>query len=177
MSSRLGKLVLKIDSGAVDTVIPKSTCTAFPVRPTEMSKSGEGYRAANGSPIPAYGERQLSGVTDEWLPFSIKAQVAGVKSRLGSVMHMIKSGNTLVFDDQGSYMHNKASGQVMPIHEREGSFEMDLWVKKGSSSVNESSRAKPANKKKQRYAELADSDDEDDDVEVTNMDFVRQACP
>ena len=30
----------------------------------------------------------------------IKAQVAGVKSPLGSVMHMIKSGNTLVFGRQ-----------------------------------------------------------------------------
>ena len=54
---------------------------------------------------------------------------------------------------------------------------MDLWVKKGSSTVNESSKAKSTYKKKQRYAELADSDDEDDDVEVTDMDFVRQACP
>ena len=171
------KLVLKIDSGAVDTVIPKSICKAFPVRPTEMSRAGEGYRAANGSPIPAYGEKQLSGVTDEWLPFNIKAQVAGVKSPLGSVMHMIKSGNTLVFDSQGSYMRNKASGRVMPIHEREGSFEMDLWVKGSPATINESSREESVKKSKQRYSELADDDDEDDDAEGTDMDFVRQACP
>ena len=143
----MGKLSLKIDSGAVDTVIPPSTGRAFPVKPSEMSRAGLGYRAANGSPIPAHGERYLSGVSDNWIPFNIKAQVAGVRSPLGSVMHMIKAGNKLVFDSQGSYMQNKQSGRILPIHEREGGFELDLWIEECMSpDITEKSNEKPKKK-------------------------------
>ena len=86
------RITLKIDSGAIDTVIPPSVAKAFPTKSTAASRAGIGYRAANGSKIAAFGERQVKGVTDDWLPFNIKTQVAGVKSPLGSVMHMIKAG-------------------------------------------------------------------------------------
>ena len=101
------KISLEIDSGAIDTAIPPHVAQAFPTKSTESSRAGIGYRAANGSKIPTYGERQVQGVTDGWMPFNIKTQVAGVKSPLGSVMHMIKAGNFLVFDTQGSYMQKE----------------------------------------------------------------------
>ena len=72
------RISLKIDSGAIDTVIPPKSGGSFPVKPSEMSKSGKSYRAANGTLIKAYGERSLTGVTDNWHPFNIKAQVAAV---------------------------------------------------------------------------------------------------
>ena len=77
----------------------------------------------------------MSGFTGSWVPFNLKAQVAGVKTQLGSVYHMIKAGNSLVFDSEGSYMMNKATGQRQPITERAGSFEIDLWVQQGQASV------------------------------------------
>ena len=164
---------MKIDSGAVDTVIPKSAGQAFKVRPTQMSKSGRGYRAANGSPIEAFGERSLKGVTDNWYPFNIKAQVAAVKSPLGSVMHMVKAGNRLVFDSQGSFMQNKITGQTLKIHERNGGFEMDLWIEECKKpKVKEES----AVRKGQRYCELIESDEDEDEDEL-DMDFVRQVNP
>ena len=167
------RLSLKIDSGAVDTVIPRSTGKAFPVKESEMSRSGQSYRAANGSPITAYGERHLSGVSNDWIPFNIKAQVADVKAPLGSVMHMIRAGNRVVFDSQGSYLLNKRSGQTLPIKEKEGGFEMEFWIQECKSG---DIREKAKRKKNQRYAELADSSD-DEEEDVTTMDFVRQARP
>ena len=132
-------------------------------------KSGKSYRAANGTPIKAYGERSLKGVTDNWHPFNIEAQVAAVKSPLGSVMHMIKSGIRLVFDNNGSYMQNKSTGQILEIHERDGGFEMDLWV--------EGSQLKPPKKRisSGQYDVFIESEDEDKDEEHVNMDFIRQA--
>ena len=35
------RISLKIDSGAIDTVIPPKSGGAFPVKPSEMSKSGK----------------------------------------------------------------------------------------------------------------------------------------
>ena len=55
----------------------------------------------------------------------------------------------------------------MGIHNREGSFEMDLWVK-------EDEKEPTSYRKNQRYAELNESDDEDE--EESNMDFIRQVC-
>ena len=162
------KVTLKIDSGAIDTVFPPGAAQAFPVKPTEASKAGQGYRAANGSKIPAFGEKVVSGFTGSWLPFNITAQVAGVKSPLGSVYHMIKAGNRLVFDSGGSYMVNKASGRTQPINERAGSFEIDLWVQQGQSEAPQS--VTPTHN---RYGAL-EPVVEDEEV---SMGFIRQVNP
>ena len=165
------KISLKIDSGAIDTVIPKDSATKFPTTATQMSKSGQGYKAANGTEIPAYGERALHGYTDGWMPFAIKAQVAGVKSALGSVHHMIKNGNQVVFDSQGSYVRNKQTGQILEIQNRDGSFELDLWVQEGEKD-NEYNDEQGTLRKGQRYTELIDEEEQEEDS--MNVDFLRQ---
>ena len=68
-------IIFKVDSGAIDTCIPKSSATAFPIHESIMSKSGMSYRAANGSHVVVYGERQWSGLSEEWVPSNIKAPV------------------------------------------------------------------------------------------------------
>ena len=158
---------LKIDSGAIDTVIPPHVAKSFATKATDASRAGIGYRAANGSKIPAYGERQVKGFTDCWLPFSIKTQVAGVKSPLGSVMHMIRAGNRLTFDSQGSFMVNKKSGQKLPIHERDGGFEMDLWIKNDGQNAGNGLDHVPNEgvEVRNRYQEL-DQEPEDNDCEI-----------
>ena len=92
------KITLKIDSGAIDTCMPPKLGQAFPLKPSEMSRSGSRYRAANGSPIENFGERKISGWTDNWTPFGLVAQVADVRTPLGSVRSMLASGNQVIFD-------------------------------------------------------------------------------
>ena len=43
-------ITFKIDSGAVDNVVPKSVGDSFPIKPTSLSKQGVNYQAANGTP-------------------------------------------------------------------------------------------------------------------------------
>ena len=76
------RIPIKIDSGAIDTVIPKNVGTYFPIRETEASKSGIGFRAANGSHITNHGERKIEGLGEEWNPIGLRAQVADVKTAL-----------------------------------------------------------------------------------------------
>ena len=52
------RITLKIDSGAVDTVMPPTVGKHFPLEETERSRKGEGYLAANNSVIPHYGMRK-----------------------------------------------------------------------------------------------------------------------
>ena len=41
---------------------------------------------------------------------------------------MMISGHRVVFDDEGSYIMNKATGEVNILREEEGNFMLDVWV-------------------------------------------------
>ena len=122
------KIVLKVDSGAIDTCIPPHVGQHFRLSESNMSRNQEGYRAANGTKIKNHGERSVCGLTDDWNSFKLKTQVADVRTPLGSVYHMVKSGNTVIFHEGGGEIRNNHSGRVIPIKERSGSYEVDLWV-------------------------------------------------
>ena len=121
---------MKIDSGAVDTVMPPSVATAFAIRETEASKHGPGFRAANGSPIAHFGQRNIRGIGDAYQPLSITAQVANVKTTLGSVHQMLKAGNRVHFETGNCYVEQIATGRVTRIDEKQGTFEIGIWVPK-----------------------------------------------
>jgi hypothetical protein len=55
-------------------------------------------------------------------------QVAGVKKPLASVRKMCKAGNRVVFDDEGDYVQNKASGTKIPITQEDGTYQVSMWV-------------------------------------------------
>ena len=39
-----------------------------------------------------------------------------------------EAGNTVVFDDDGSHIYNKGSGEYTPIYKVHGVYRMNLWV-------------------------------------------------
>ena len=55
-------------------------------------------------------------------------QAAPVDRALGSVKRMCSSGHMVDFDDDGSYVLNKMTGEVNWMREESGSYIMDLWV-------------------------------------------------
>ena len=54
-----------VGSGAYNTAGPQTTGTHFKVTPTEASSKGRHYCAANGSVIRNYGQRIITGRTNE----------------------------------------------------------------------------------------------------------------
>ena len=54
-----------VDSGAVNTVGPPDVGKAFETYETEASRTGKNFKAANGSPILNYGEKRITGDTDD----------------------------------------------------------------------------------------------------------------
>ena len=50
---------------------------------------------------------------------------------LMSVKRVCKNGNRVVFDDEGSYVENKKTGEKMVIEEDDGDYVLDVWVKLG----------------------------------------------
>ena len=55
------RIPMKIDSGAIDTVIPKSAALSVKMVHTEASRGGRGFRAANGTPIDHFGQKAIAG--------------------------------------------------------------------------------------------------------------------
>ena len=59
---------------------------------------------------------------------SLTAQVADVKTALGSVSQMLKAGNRVHFEPGNCYVEHIGTGRVTPIIERNGMFEIGVWV-------------------------------------------------
>ena len=71
------------------------------------------------------------GFTEEGIPIGVIAQVAGVNKPLMSVMRTCNSGNTVVFDDEGSYVYNKNTGMLSDIRNDGKRYIFPLWVQQG----------------------------------------------
>ena len=94
---------LVVDSGAAETVIPRTWLPNHKTVDSEGSKHGDGA--------------QLGKVT---------FQVVNVNKALGSVSTMVRNGNKVVFDASGSYIENKMTKDVLLLREREGVYVVDM---------------------------------------------------
>ena len=110
-------LDVTVDSGAFDSVANKKTCSGIRVKRTE--KTGKSYTAANGTGIPIYGEKRITGQTDNNGPSGVETgmrfTIAEVKRPLGAVREMLKKGKRVVFDEEGSYIEHKKTGRKTGI--------------------------------------------------------------
>ena len=121
-------LSVAIDSGAAETVIPHRLVAQHPVRATQSSKNGMCYASATGQPIPNLGEQCLPLITQEGTLRGMTFQAAPVSKALGSVKRMCSSGHRVVFDEDGSYVENKTTGEINWLREEAGNYMLDLWV-------------------------------------------------
>ena len=122
------RIPIKIDSGAVDTVMPPGVANHFDLVETELSRKGPGFRAANGSPIRHFGQKSIRGIGDQFQLLNMTAQIADVSNTLGSVHQMIKAGNRVHFESGLCYIEHVRTGKRTPIIEKNGAFEVGIWV-------------------------------------------------
>ena len=154
----MDKIIVTVESGAVDSVGPPTMARAVKIKDTPASRAGMKYRAANGTAIANQGGKVVQGVTREGQKIGMTFQIANVTKPLGSVRAMLDAGDRVVFDrgNGGSYIMNKRTKAMTPIHERGGAFVFDLWMPKG----NEVTIAK-ANVN--RYQALMEEDEDNED--------------
>ena len=151
---------VQVDSGAIDTVAPKSVGAELPVIKTKAATMGLGYVAANGTRIENYGERVIKGFTDEGAGVEMAVQVTDVKRTLGSVYRMNQAGNRLVQGGDESYMIHKPTGRVTPIYVEQGKFLFNIWIEsqKKKDEKNEDERRK-STANRNMFAALAEEDE------------------
>ena len=68
------------------------------------------------------------GITDQYEPMSMTAQVADVKTTLGSVNQMLKAGSRVHFETGNCYIEHVRTGVKTKIQEKCGTFEIGIWV-------------------------------------------------
>ena len=116
-----------VDSGAVDNVLPKAMCPDVPVTQTARSRSGVGFKGANGSHIRHYGQKLLQVVTDQGKHMTTKWEVADVRKPLISASRLLEKGHKVVLDGDPR-IQCKGGGHI--ALQKVGSlFAVKLWVK------------------------------------------------
>ena len=69
------------------------------------------------------------GNSEEGVAKQVKAQVCGVNKALLSVSQVVKKGHRVVFEEEGSYIQDRSTGQVMWLKEDNGMYLLRLWVR------------------------------------------------
>ena len=120
---------MAVDSGATETVMGEDMLTEIEIKPGMASKRGVKYEVANGTRIPNLGERNFVAHSEEGAARTITAQVCDVNKALLSVKKVVGAGNRVVFDDSGSFIEDKRSGERMWLREDNGMYMLKMYVK------------------------------------------------
>ena len=128
------KVELAVDSGATETVIAEDMILSAELREGNATRRGIQYEIANGHRIPNLGEKRFVGTSEEGIRRHITAQVCEVNKGLLSVRRMVQSGNTVVFNERGSYIEDNKTKERMYMQERNGMYMLQLWTKAERSS-------------------------------------------
>lgn len=125
---------MMVDSGATETVMAE-WCLDGVIDISEGAalKRGIHYECANGTQIPNLGGRRFLGTIEEQGRRAVTAQVCAVTKNLLSVNGMTRNGHRVVFDEDGSYIEDKTSGERSWLHEVNGMYMLKLWVSKKTS--------------------------------------------
>ena len=131
------KLSLAVDSGACESVIDAAEqVPGYEVQETRASKSGLVYASATGEEIANLGEVFLPMMTKENTKRSMKMQVAEVSRPLASVKRICEAGHVVVFDEDGSFIFNKMTGEINQLREESGNYMFDVWIPPKSTTTS-----------------------------------------
>jgi hypothetical protein len=121
VKKRKGKVT--IDSGAEVSIWPASHVAWENVVPTKESEMGIGFVAANGSRMNNYGGTQVTFEKNGKIK-AMNFEVTDCKKPLASVAKIVDKGNKVVFDQDESYIINKATGEKIVLERERGTFVM-----------------------------------------------------
>mgnify|MGYP002176398871 CR=1 FL=1 len=116
-----------VDSGAVHSVTPPGVFPGEMV-PSLWSKTGRGYRAANGTGIKNLGQVAVKFSTAEGDTCNIPFQVAEVDQPLLSVAHLTGAGNRVELGHASGRVVNLKTGRTIALERRGGVYIMKMFL-------------------------------------------------
>jgi len=109
-----------LDSGAADHVTDNSDAPGYNIVPSEGSKAGKGFIAANGARIPNRGQMTLSLKTEQGRQINSTFQVCQTNRPLWSVGKICDSGCKVIFSKDGAEVVQTATGKAVCSFQRQG---------------------------------------------------------
>ncbi len=107
------------DSGCSDHIMNRADAPGYRVEPSEASKRGKGYVAADGGRIENEGEAELNLATEKGQNVKTRFQFARVTRPLMSIAKICDADNTVLFSKKHAIVKN-AKGQEIARFERRG---------------------------------------------------------
>ena len=104
-------LEIAVDSGASDSVSPRSIRQQFPIQESVGSSKGVRYTFATGDTVPNEGDRHIRGCAANSSTKNITIEVAHVHNTLCVVSKVRKDGHRMILDDEGSSFYLSATGE------------------------------------------------------------------
>ena len=88
------------------------------------------YEVASGTLIPNLGEKDFVAVSESGSKKRLKIQICEVNKALLSVKKVTQAGNRVVFDEDGSYIEDKMTGERLTMRDEGGMYMLKMWVKR-----------------------------------------------
>ena len=129
------EIEVAVDSGATETVMPEETLNGIiGITESAACKRGVVYEVADGTQIPNLGERNFLGAMDDGTAKKVAVQVCAVNKMLMSVSKATSKGDRVIFDDEGSFIENMATGERAWPTQSGGMYYLKMWVSRKSSA-------------------------------------------
>ena len=122
------KVVTTFDSGSADHVCPEEEFPSVKMEPSQGSKKGRKYVAANGHKVPNMGQKKMPMITEDGKQLMITWQVTKVVKPLLSVSKLTENGNMVILDNMMPRIVSR-DGHITWLRKKNGTYECDLWIK------------------------------------------------
>ena len=122
------KVKVIMDSGAAESVCPRTMAPQFPIQDSLGSRAGVYYTSANGGKIMNLGEQQVPVCLSNGARTIATFQVADVSRPLMSVGKMFEMGNRVIFGANGGVILSLQTGQVTLFIKDEGVYTFEMWI-------------------------------------------------
>ena len=126
---------ITVDSGAADNVMPRKVIRKnMKVRPSQASRSGVHYVAANDHRIANEGEVDFTFETKDGQAHNWTFQVAEVNKVLASVSALVDANHRVTFEKDEktgidmSFIVNKATGRTIKMRRERNVWTIDAFV-------------------------------------------------
>lgn len=122
------KIEAAVDSAAVDCVMPWQILPHIRTVPSDRSRTGRHYVAANNQEIKNRGQRKIRFTTEEGQTKTIGFQSAEVSRTLISVDKLNEAGCEVVLNKRNPRIIT-TKGEVIKLRRKGGVFVLNMWIK------------------------------------------------
>ena len=117
-----------MDSGAAESVAPKSMARQFLLTDSPASRAGVFYTAANGGRLDNLGQQEIPVAFANGIRAMTTFQIAEVSRPLMSVAKICELGNRVLFGANGGVIVNLNTGQATPFEKEDGVYVFSMWI-------------------------------------------------